>query len=139
MTFKEYLDMYTISSQSKDLYVGNCDLTDLEGIQIFTKLESLSCQSNKIKDLSPISCLTSLTHLNIANNCITSLTPLYPLTNLTYLYVQNNPLKNYEGIENMKELYCLMSTYIDENVQKIQTQIKKVIRKRKINNLLIDK
>lgn len=141
MSFKEYLEKYNITSlQSKELYIGERDLTDLEGIQMFTKLKLLSCPSNRIKDLSPISCLTSLTNLNIACNYVTSLTPLYPLINLSFLYVQNNPLKNYEGIENIKKLYSLMSTdytrYMGESIQTLQTQIKTIVRKRKINTLL---
>jgi Leucine-rich repeat (LRR) protein len=75
----------------KSLDVSNYNITDLTGIEDFTALTSLSCDSNQLTSLD-VSNNTALTYLNCYDNQLTSLDVRNGNnTNFTSFYSSNNP------------------------------------------------
>ncbi len=72
------------------LNIEEKNLTDISGIEYFTKLTSLSCGNNQLTAL-PVEKLTQLTSLDCSDNQLTAL-PVENLTNLKLLYCSNNQL-----------------------------------------------
>jgi Leucine-rich repeat (LRR) protein len=57
-------------------------ITNLDGLEAFTNLESLDLSQNAVSDISPLAGLTKLTVLSLAGNPVTDVAPLAKLTNL---------------------------------------------------------
>ena len=97
------LDKLTTSTKQhvSTLYLENNALTNLDGIQNFTKVTGLLAQMNKFSDISALSGLTSLVYLKLYN-CGTNLTSLSSLDNLTKL--KDVHLTRTTGIRSLKEL-----------------------------------
>jgi len=68
------------------------DLTPLAGL---TKLTSLNVSFNQVADLSPLAGLTKLERLELKNNQIADVSPLASLTNLRTLKLADNPIENF--------------------------------------------
>lgn len=88
------------------LDVSGKGLTDLSGIEYFTGLTNLNCNSNFLTSLN-VSGLTSLTNLQCHANQLTSL-DLSGLTSLTNLYCQKNSLQSLKvsGLTKLSILNC---------------------------------
>lgn len=88
------------------LDVSGKGLTDLSGIEYFTGLTNLNCNSNFLTSLN-VSGLTSLTNLQCHANQLTSL-DLSGLTSLTNLYCQKNSLQSLKvsGLAKLSILNC---------------------------------
>lgn len=105
--------------QVSSLLVSNSYISSLEGINSFTSLEYLYCNSSGISTLD-ISALTNLKVLNCADNLLTSLN-ISNLTNLEELNV--GPLQistlNLLGLVNLKKLwvYDTLLTTLDLSSQ----------------------
>lgn len=61
------------------LFLGNAEITDLNGLQYFTNLEFLDISGNAITDLSPLSGLKKLKMLSMVGCPITDYSPLAAL------------------------------------------------------------
>ena len=83
------------------LDIEDKNLTDISGIEYFTKLTNLDCSYNQLTEL-PVGDLTNLTSLDCSDNQLTAL-PVEKLTNLTRLYCSNNQLTALP-VENLSEL-----------------------------------
>ena len=81
-------------------------LTSLPGIEYFTGLTDLYCDSNQLTELD-LTGLTSLKTLNCFNNSLTSL-DVTGLTKLTDLYCYSNQLTELDltGLTSLKTLNC---------------------------------
>ncbi|AMP21108.1 hypothetical protein AZF37_08010 [endosymbiont 'TC1' of Trimyema compressum] len=80
----------------KGLSIDGSNLTDLTGIEIFSKLENIGFGNNKIKTLpGSIGKLTNLQYMHAFNNEITSLPDsIGDLINLKILDIKHNKLTN---------------------------------------------
>ena len=89
-----------------DIRVTNKGITDLKGIEHFTKLETLDCSMNKLTSLD-ISSNTELIEFNCAYNSI-SLLDVSKNTALTTFYCYNNKLISLDVSKNtvLYTLYC---------------------------------
>ena len=114
-------------SKATSIYVSNKNISNIKGVEFFTALKDLICDSNKLTSLdiskntklqmlncsnNQIASLdvrnnTELTSLNCAENCLTSL-DLSKNTNLTYLRCTNNQLTNLDisKCTSLGEIYC---------------------------------
>jgi len=90
----------------KWLDIYNSSIADLTGIESFTNLIALYCNSNQLTNLN-VSGLTNLKRLNCEGNQLTSLN-MTGLTNLQYLNCYYNQLTslNVTGLTNLQTLDC---------------------------------
>ena len=86
------------------LAISDKRLTDISGIEYFTKLTSLSCSGNQLTEL-PVENLTGLITLDCSGNQLTEL-PIRNLTGLTTLSCYNNHLTELD-IRNLTNLIGL--------------------------------
>lgn len=94
-------------SSLKSLSVFSRNVSDMTGIEDFTELTSLSCNSNKLTSLD-VSKNIALTSLRCSDNYQLSSLDLSKNVNLNYLYCENLNLKTLNLKNNLKliELYC---------------------------------
>lgn len=78
------------AAEYRSLYSG---IASLDGIEVFTGLETLNIPDNHIADCSALSGLTSLTSVKLNNNLISSVSWARSLTSLTTLELSNNVIK----------------------------------------------
>jgi hypothetical protein len=81
-------------------------IANVSGIENFTNLSHLYCDTNQISSLNTAS-LINLVHLSCSNNQITSLN-LGNSPSLEYLICNNNSIAslNVNGLANLKEMHC---------------------------------
>lgn len=79
-------------------------ITNLEGLQYFTDLESLVVCNSKLKDLSALSSLANLEYLNLSYNKISDLSPLADLPKLKHLRLVHNRVKDLSPLGSIKSL-----------------------------------
>jgi len=118
-------------TQLRKLYLWNNKLTDVKGLEKFTKLErlnlsgnqltelpkglekltqlrSLHLGSNKLTDVKDLEKLTQLTTLSLNANKLTDVPKeLAKLTQLRKLELHNNKLTSLKGLENLTQLTIL--------------------------------
>lgn len=94
-------------SSLKSLSVFSRNVSDMTGIEDFTELTDLSCNSNKLTSLD-VSKNIALTSLRCSDNYQISSLDLSKNVNLNYLYCDNLNLKTLNLKNNLKllELYC---------------------------------
>jgi hypothetical protein len=91
-------------------------LTDLSGLEHFTKLKELNLAGNSLKNLNGISHLKHLELLNLTANKITTLRGIRHLKQLKYLFLRDNNLKNLSEIQHLKllEIFdCINNNRLD--------------------------
>lgn len=92
-------------------------ITDLDGIQYFKNLETLSLARNDISDITPLSGLSSLKRLDLSDNRkLMDISPLGNLSNLKYLGIST--LKELTDISPLSKLTKL--EYLDAMDNKIK-------------------
>jgi hypothetical protein len=82
-------------------------ITNLDGLEAFTNLESLDLSQNAVTDISPLAGLTKLTALSLAGNPVTDVAPLAKLTNLKLLILSNCQAQDYSALSNLINLQVL--------------------------------
>ncbi|OYU83851.1 MAG: internalin [Flavobacterium sp. BFFFF2] len=92
-------------------------ISDLTGIEAFTNLQFLRCESNQLTFLN-VQNLTNLRYLYCNHNFLPALN-VQGLTNLKYLYCDNNqlPTLNVQGLPNLQYLNCEYNQLTSLNVQ----------------------
>ena len=94
-------------------YLWSKKITDITGLQYFTKLQYLDLVLNDITDISPLEKLTELEVLNLASGKkITDFTPLASLKNLTSLSCTNTNISDLSPLTGLKNLQWL---YLEKN------------------------
>ena len=111
MTFNEYLKENPVSINVDTIYLGNHQLTDLDGIEVFTKLKLLHLLNNSIVNLSPLSGLINLTTLYLDGNNIKDISPLSGLIKLKKLDLSHNLIKDITPLKNLH----IQKLWIGEN------------------------
>ena len=97
------------------MFLEDCNLSDLRGIEVLENLEVLSLRKNNIADLSPIRNMSSLRELNISENSVNDLTPLAELNNLTDLSASYNHITDISVLYGLEKLKAID---LDENLIK---------------------
>jgi Leucine-rich repeat (LRR) protein len=100
-------------------------LTDLSGLEHFTKLKELNLAGNNLKNLNGISHLKQLELLNLTANKITTLRGIRHLKHLKYLFLRDNNLKNLSEIQHLKKLLvfdCMNNNRLDSIGRLIETE-----------------
>jgi len=82
-------------------------ITNLNGLEAFTNLESLELSQNAVSDISPLAGLTKLTALSLAGNPVMDVAPLAKLTNLKLLILSNCQAQDYSALSNLINLQVL--------------------------------
>jgi hypothetical protein len=85
------------------VFCTNMSITDLTGIQYFTKLKGLYCAFNKIKSIPGLDSLTDLTELDCEQNSLASL-DLRKNTKLNLIYCSDNQLNSIPGLDSLPDL-----------------------------------
>ncbi len=83
-------------------------ISSLDGIDVFTALQTLILRSNQISDLAPLSGLTALQSLSLSGNQISDLAPLAGLKALKFVSFWENRISNIAplaGLTALQELY----------------------------------
>ena len=90
-------------------YIGiNAQLTEVpKGLEMLTKLKTLSLENNKLTDVKGLEKLTQLTKLYLGKNQLTDVKGLEKLIRLTQLSLENNRLTDVKGIEKLTQLTWL--------------------------------
>jgi internalin A len=91
----------------KTLSLENNKLTDVKGLEKLTKLEGLVLSYNKLTDVKGLEKLTQLTKLYLGKNQLTDVKGLEKLIRLTQLSLENNRLTDVKGIEKLTHLTWL--------------------------------
>lgn len=83
--------------------LNRAGISNLEGIQLFTRVTNLVLDNNKITDISPLASMTQLTSLSLGTNTISDITPLKSLTNLTWLRLSNNQITDVSPLASLSD------------------------------------
>ena len=94
----------------KYLDISDKKIQSLDGMQYFTKAETLYLSNNHVSDLGPIKNLTTLDTLIADGNAISDLTPLSNLKNLTFLVLDGNLIENIGPLATLTKLQVLSVT-----------------------------
>lgn len=105
--FKELDDF----KELKYLYLGSCEIKDLNFIKKFEDLLFLDLSNNNINDLSLIKYLKKLEVLDVTQNYITNFDVIIELTNLNTLKIGKNPNLSFSFLEELKSLVSLDISY----------------------------
>ncbi len=103
----------TIFKNLKILRLGFSNISNIEGIEECTKLESLWLRRNNIDDITPLASLTSLKELDIAENNVRDFTPIANLTNLVSLGIgdNNGTISDLSFVKNLAKLESLYAPW----------------------------
>lgn len=124
------------------LDISGKNVTDLTGISVFTNLNKLLAQGNKLTNISELEKMNKLTYLNLSNNNLgKNISPVWKLTNLAELYIDNTGITNSEfaGVTNLNKLQKLSVnknklTYLDP-IKGITTLKELYVSNNNIDNL----
>jgi putative cell wall-binding protein/Leucine-rich repeat (LRR) protein len=94
-------------SELKNLEVRLKEVSNIEGLQYCTSLESLVLFGNKIEKINQLEGLTSLKLLNLTSNKISDISPLKNLTSLEILDIQVNKISDISPLREMSSLTTL--------------------------------
>ncbi len=99
---EDWLKLLSIETLS----VKDCNVEDLTGIEIFSKLRTFNCANNKLTKLD-LSNSPVLMRVNCSNNQLTEIN-ISNSKNLMYFHCENNLLKDLDlsGNIELSELYC---------------------------------
>ncbi|MBU3101773.1 MULTISPECIES: leucine-rich repeat domain-containing protein [Clostridium] len=90
-----------------ELDASDSNITDISGVEYFTKLNSLDLSNNQISNVEPLRGLTNLESVDLSNNQISNVEPLRGLTNLESVNLSNNQINNLEPLRGMTNLIYL--------------------------------
>lgn len=104
----EYLSVISENELSFEAY-DNVEEIDLDGIQCFQNLTSLSLAGPGFKDISEISALKNIQHISLMDTNVVNISSFRNLSKVNELTISNTKsLQSVEGVEEMTKL-----TYLD--------------------------
>ena len=83
-------------------------ISDIDGLQSFSNLESLDLSFHAITDITPLSGLKKLTSLSLDGNPISDIAPLLELTSLKVLTLSGCAAQDYSPLSKLVNLHVLM-------------------------------
>ncbi len=87
-----------------ELYLGNNQITKIEGLGNLIQLKVLSLDNNQITKIEGLDNLIQLNQLFLNNNQITKIEGLNNLILLSILHLDNNQITKIEGLKNLIDL-----------------------------------
>jgi len=99
------------SSDAISISAAAMNVSDLSGLEHFTKLKTLVLSSNAISDIGPVSGCTELEVLDVYSNGISDIEPLKALTKLRSLSLLDNSLTSIAALSGLTELTELALGY----------------------------
>ena len=111
---------FRIGKNRKNWDLSNRQLTDVEALRFFPRIESLNLASNKIVRLKALAKIPALKELNLSYNRVTSLQALSELS-LTSLNVSHNLLEkiDFQGLNALQSLN-LSDNFLSDSLGTIQ-------------------
>ncbi len=94
-----------------NLYAWSAGISQLDGLEYATNLQSLNIGYNSVTNLNPLSNCWKLTLLGLFENRVTDVTPLTGLTNLVTLELWNNRVTSVLALSNLNQLTSLSLGY----------------------------
>ncbi len=101
-----------LSSLSEQVTCSFSNITDIEGAQYLTNINTLFLAGNNISNIDALKDLTNLTSIHLGHNNITDIETLKSLTSLEYLSLNYNNISNLDTLKNLTNLKQL---YLDNN------------------------
>jgi hypothetical protein len=95
------------AASCSELYLDDCDLDDLQGLEYFYYLEILDLSDNYIDDLSGLVDKPILEDLNLNYNYISNISVLGGLTELTIVELYDNSITDVSALEKLLRLSYL--------------------------------
>jgi len=83
-------------------------ITDINGLEAFTNLETLDLSNHAVTDISQLAGLTSLTALSLAGNPVADVSPLAGLTGLKLLILSGSQAPDFSALANLINLQVLL-------------------------------
>jgi hypothetical protein len=93
-----------IDTSLRELTVENQELTDLTGIDTFTRLATLVLNSSQVQDIALLASAAGIADLHLHSNTITDLSPLRALTVLERLFVGGNRIASLDPLKGLARL-----------------------------------
>lgn len=85
-------------------------VSNLEGMQLLTNLETLSLPGNNITDITPLSGLGKLSYIDLEANDITDISALSNLGDLVTLYLDSNHIDDLSALSVLNNLGTVSAT-----------------------------
>lgn len=109
----------------KELTISSPDIYSLKGIEFFTELTSLSCDTEKVKEID-VSSLTNLTNLSVVSSQLSQI-DVSNLTNLENLSVVSDELSEIDvknnGLLKILKVNSVLLTEIDVSSNTLLTEL----------------
>jgi len=86
---------------------GIVDISEIEGLDALSKLETLILENNQITEIKGLENLTNLEELNLNINLISEIKGLEKLTNLQTLYLNGNKITEIKNLDYLTNLETL--------------------------------
>jgi len=83
-------------------------ITDINGLEAFTNLETLDLSTHAVTDISQLAGLTNLTALSLAGNPVADVSPLAGLTGLKLLILSGSQAQDYSVLSSLANLQVLL-------------------------------
>jgi internalin A len=108
------LSSFKNMAKLKELYLGNCFLKSIKGIEGSTQLKVLDLSQNQLTDVTALGALSGLEELDLSRNEINNITPLAGLTNLKRLLLsareergEHRRVASVQALQGLKNLEYL--------------------------------
>ncbi|CAL6106209.1 Conserved_hypothetical protein [Hexamita inflata] len=101
-----------VPSQITALTINNCELNDLNGIELLVQLQKVELVNNSFINIKPLFLLSNVVSLTINNSKLTNVIGIENIKQLTYLNLKDNQIVL---IEPVKQLLNLNQLIIDNN------------------------
>lgn len=98
-------------TRTNELLVLSCSdaqVSDLQGLEVFTGLRQLDLSANQVADLTALATLSSVENLDLSDNAVIDPVPLYELLSLRLLDLSGNPQLKCPGRNALFQLEQLM-------------------------------
>ncbi len=88
----------------KELYLLNCNVSNISSLAGLINLERLSLEQNSVSDVSALRALTHLKWLNLKENEVSDVSALGVLTNLKWLNLKDNKISDVSPLTELTKL-----------------------------------
>jgi hypothetical protein len=93
-----------LDTSLRELTIDNQQLTDLTGLDTFTRLAWLRLVSAQVLDISPLAATAGVADLYLTDNTVSDLSPLRALTMLERLFIAGNRITSLDPLQGLQRL-----------------------------------
>ncbi|CAL6085206.1 Conserved_hypothetical protein [Hexamita inflata] len=97
------------------LYLCDCNISDLSGIQSCAQLKKLQITNSPLRSLSHISSLINLLSLQITGSKLTNIAGISSLSKLQYLELSDNQIISIQPLQQLLQTKQFKQLYVDNN------------------------